>query len=170
MTKFNRKINTFYLDLDGVLADFDAFIQANMGKIYPQNDKTDDTDMWDFINKVDRFFYRLKPTPYAYRLFNLALSHADNVEILTALPSKKGVTPTARQDKIDWVRKHFTSTIPVNFGPYSKDKWKHARPGDILIDDRHDNIASWNKAGGIGILHSYYNFDATVSNLLNAVK
>lgn len=170
MAKFDRRVNTLYLDLDGVLADFDKFIHNRMGEIFPQNQNVDDSRMWNYINKVDRFFYRLEPTPYAYRLFNLALSVADNVEILTALPSKVGVTPTAREDKIEWVRKHFSKTIKVNFGPYSKDKWKHAKPSDILIDDRTDNISSWNRAGGIGILHYYSNFDRTVKLLLNAVK
>jgi len=170
MKKFNKKTNILYLDLDGVLADFDKFIEQHIKEIFPQNKNVDDSKMWEYINDVDRFFYHLDPTAYAYRLFNLALSVADNVEILTALPAKTWVTPTARQDKIDWVRKHFSKTIKVNFGPYSKDKWKHANPGDILIDDRADNISSWNSAGGIGILHYYSDFDRTVKLLLNAVK
>lgn len=35
----------------------------------------------------------------------------------------------------------------------SKDKMLLARPNNILIDDRQENIDAWTKAGGIGILH-----------------
>jgi hypothetical protein len=38
--------------------------------------------------------------------------------------------------------------IPVLFGPYSFDKYKHCTPGDILIDDRTSNCEEWRAAGG----------------------
>jgi hypothetical protein len=49
------------------------------------------------------------------------------------------------------------------FGPYSKDKHQHCRPGDILIDDRSSNIEEWQAAGGIAIHHK--NIDTTLQEL-----
>jgi hypothetical protein len=163
MNKFDRHGNTLYLDMDGVVADFDKFVFGNLSL---NNIKRN--DWMDQISRIDHFFLKLEPTPYAYRLYRLACSVADNVEFLTAFPSRRHF-PTAKEDKIDWVRKHFGDDIKVNFGPYSKDKWKHARPGDILIDDRPDNIADWNEVGGNGILHHYEDYDRTASLLHNIV-
>jgi hypothetical protein len=155
--------------MDGVLADFDKFVLDNYGRTFPQDTHVDDTKMWEYLESIDHFYFKLEPTPYAYRLYHLACFVADDVQILTAIPSR-GQAPTAKEDKQAWVNKYFSNNLRVNFGPYSKDKWKHALPGDILIDDRPDNIHSWNAAGGIGILHNYFDFDKTVEKLLDAVK
>jgi 5'(3')-deoxyribonucleotidase len=70
---------------------------------------------------------------------------------LTAVPKGNDV-PWAFYDKVVWVQNYFPD-IPVMFGPFSKDKWQHCKPGDILIDDRKSNIAEWQAAGGRPILH-----------------
>jgi 5'(3')-deoxyribonucleotidase len=75
-----------------------------------------------------------------------------NVEFLTALPSKTTM-PEAEDDKTRWIKKYFP-TYKVNFGPFSTDKWKWCKPGDILIDDRVSNIEDWyEKGNGIAILY-----------------
>lgn len=163
MPKFNRKTNVLYLDMDGVVADFDKFALQNLT---PRDLKLKNWS--EQLSKIDHFFLKLAPTPYARKLFNLAKSVADDVQFLTALPSK-GHWPHAMEDKTQWARKHFGDDVQVNFGPYSKDKWKHAAPGDILIDDRPDNIAQWNSVGGNGILHHYENYDRTAQLLHNIV-
>lgn len=66
--------------------------------------------------------------------------------------------------------KYFGDKIKVNIGPFSKDKWKHAKKGDILIDDRPDNIEEWHGAEGIGILHLYDNFENTKNKLKEHVN
>jgi hypothetical protein len=65
-------------------------------------------------------------------------------------------------DKVIWAQTNFPG-IPVMFGPYSKDKWKHCLTGDILIDDRSSNIDEWRAAGGIAIHH--IGFDTTLYEL-----
>jgi 5'(3')-deoxyribonucleotidase len=70
--------------------------------------------------------------------------------------------PWAFNDKVYWARNYF-ATIPVMFGPFSKDKHQHCQPGDILIDDRRSNIEEWRVSGGIGILHKDY--EDTVNQL-----
>jgi hypothetical protein len=55
------------------------------------------------------------------------------------------------------VKKHFGTELPVRIGPFSRDKWKHAKGGDVLVDDRPENIHDWvTKGGGHGILHTDY--------------
>jgi len=51
-----------------------------------------------------------------------------------------------------WVRRHLGDTVEVRCC-LSKEKYKHCRPGDILIDDWEKYRALWVEAGGIWITH-----------------
>jgi hypothetical protein len=171
---FNIKQNTIYVDMDGVIADFDAFVLKHMGRTYGANEPGGthkDQELWDFLENVPNLYRQLEPTPYAYDLWNLVQSFGANVEILTAIP-RRASTPasllaTSEQDKRDWMAHYFNADVKVNLGPLSKDKWKHASPGDILIDDRRDNIQDWHNVGGVAILHDYENYGATASRLID---
>lgn len=164
--QFNQKENTIYVDLDGVIADFDKFVFDNMGRTFvhevgPKGDK----EMWEFLATVSHLYYNLEPTQYAHELWAHIKSFGSNVEILTAIPRRTTIAE-AEQDKRDWVARYFGSDVKVNIGPYSRDKWKHAKPGDILIDDRSDNITDWiTKGFGCGILHNYTDHVPTVERL-----
>jgi len=81
---------------------------------------------------------------------------ADDLRFLTALPHDYSV-PYASYDKVLWATERF-ERIPVLFGPYSHDKWKHCQPGDILIDDRTSNCVEWENAGGHS--HIYRTWEA----------
>lgn len=150
--------------MDGVLADFDEMIDRIL---YSKNSlKESQLIFWDEVDKVDHFFFKLKPTPYAVKLYNLARKVCNNVQILTALPADH-VVKHARQDKENWIKKYIDQNVKVNFGPYSKDKWKHSNPGDILIDDRRSNILDWEHKGhGIGIVHYTHDYPRTERLLL----
>jgi 5'(3')-deoxyribonucleotidase len=152
-----------YLDLDGVLADFDehaSHLIAKSGKKI-----VTDSDFYDVITEDEHFFFNLKPTPYAFKLWEAAHKVSDNIQILTALPSGQAFK-NVMVDKRRWVAKHFSRTIKVNFGPFSHDKWKHAKRGDILVDDKKSNIEEWRRlGGGIGILH--YNYETTINKLMS---
>lgn len=156
--------------MDGVLADFDKFVLDNMGRTFDHQSGPADRDMWDFLSSVDRMYFNLPPTPYALDLIALATSLTANVEILTAIPRRTKML-TAEQDKRDWMEKYFSEhNLKVNIGPYSRDKWKHAKPNDILVDDRIDNIDDWvNLGNGIGIFHVYDDIQTTL-NLLRTTK
>jgi 5'(3')-deoxyribonucleotidase len=147
-------MKTIFLDMDGVVADFDKYANEILGystpggKRYPLED-------WAKISANPRFYRHLDLCPYADLLVNtvwkLAKQHGYEVKFLTAVPRANDV-PYCFQDKVEWAKENFPE-IPVWFGPYSHDKQVHCRPGDVLIDDRDDNINDWNSAGGIGILH-----------------
>jgi hypothetical protein len=164
--KFDPIKNTIYVDLDGVLADFNEFVERKMGRTFQHEiGPADDDEMWEFLKTVSHLYLQLKPTPYAFELWHEIRSCSRNVEILTAVPRRNPV-PTAMLDKKEWVSLYFSPTLAVNFGPFSKDKWTWAKNGDILIDDRTDNIRDWINCGfGIGILHDHKNFKATVEQL-----
>jgi len=146
-------MRTIYLDMDGVVADFDEYAARTLGippstGIYPN-------EVWYKLASNKRMYRDLIKTTYADELVDYCSKLCKEKEyrllFLTAVPKGNDV-PWAFYDKVIWVQRYFPD-IPVMFGPYSKDKHVHCRPGDILIDDRESNIREWRVSGGIGILH-----------------
>lgn len=168
MNNFNPRTSTIYLDMDGVLADFDAFLLAEMGRTFPHSNGPSDRKMWEFLSKVDRLYYNLPPTPYCMELVDAARSICDDVQILTAIPRRASL-PSAETDKIEWAAKHIGEDLKVNIGPFSRDKRKWAKPGHVLLDDRTDNIEGWREDGGIGILHLYEDHENSLAWLRQLV-
>ena len=150
-------MTTIYLDMDGVVADFDEYAARTLGVppsqgVYPE-------DIWNKLATNSRLYRDLIKTPYAdklvYQCSVIAKQQGYELKFLTAVPKGNDV-PWAFYDKVIWAQKYFPG-IPVMFGPFSKDKYIHCRPGDILIDDRTSNIEEWRVAGGLGILHRDFN-------------
>lgn len=140
---------TLFLDLDGVMADFDGGFPAKFG--FDHRDVPDDV-MWDAIHKDGKFFRELPPCADALDFF-ARIEHLRPV-ILTACPSGDRFADVAEQKRA-WVRIHLGARVPLVFTPGGKTKslYMH-RYGDILVDDFESNVRRWKKAGGIGIWHT----------------
>lgn len=149
-------MKTIYLDMDGVVADFDEYAARTLG--IPPSSGIYPGEVWYKLAGNARLYRDLIKTPYADELvFQCSLvAKKLNVDLkfLTAVPKGNDV-PWAFWDKVVWAQEYFPG-IPVMFGPFSKDKWQHCQPGDVLIDDRTSNIDEWRSAGGFGILHTDY--------------
>ncbi len=151
-------MNTLYIDMDGVVADFDTPARSIMQATFEENRLAEMTGRWpdhkwrEILNHKN-FFRILPKMPQADDLMYLAGRFETELgwrlRMLTAIP-KKNDFPEAFQDKIDWMMEHYPG-VRVHFGPYSQDKQHHCRPGDILVDDRTSNITEWRAVGGIGI-------------------
>ncbi|WP_457663678.1 5' nucleotidase, NT5C type [Sinorhizobium medicae] len=136
-----------YLDLDGVMADFDAHFPATFGL---DHRSLADDDMWAQINAHQSYFRDMPQCPGAKEFFD-RISWLDPI-ILTACP-KSNYQHVARQ-KREWVREHLSTTchiLPV-MGGRNKPLFMHSR-GDILIDDFERNTKAWRLEGGFAILH-----------------
>jgi 5'(3')-deoxyribonucleotidase len=146
-----------YLDLDGVMADFDGAFPAVFG--LDHRDMADD-DMWLKINGHPSFFRDLPPMEGAVEFFR-KIEHLNPI-ILTAC--HKSSYATVASQKVEWVRQHLSPSVtvlPVQGGT-SKPLFMHAR-GDILIDDYRRNTEAWDAAGGKAILHR--DFSSTTMQL-----
>lgn len=164
-------MRTIWLDMDGVFADFEVVASAIVGRQvgWGANDLT--KEEWNLLAAVPNLYRDLPVLPGSTSFMEEVINFNDEFEIkfLTAIPRIKTV-PTAREDKIAWVNEHFPG-IEVEFGPYSKDKWKHAKRLDILIDDKPSNVHEWFTMGnGISILHKGIDFRKTTKLLKQAVK
>lgn len=139
-----------FLDLDGVLADFDGYYESQFG-IRPTKDIVDPPGFWDPVKAYGGAFFRhLPPMQDARDLWLGAKRLHPNPIILTGVPWS---IPFVEDHKRDWVKHHISPLAQV-IACASKDKRKHGKPGDILIDDWHKYRHLWEEMGGVFILHT----------------
>lgn len=149
-----KKSNTFYLDMDGVVADWTSGMCEIIGRrVTDPNGRLNDQE-WQMVLDNPRVFRTLPKMPDADILVDMARRYRDlldwNLMFLTAIPHDNDMH-WAFYDKVEWARE-FYPDIPVHFGPYSRDKHLHCQPGDILVDDRPDNCSNWTNSGGTAFM------------------
>ena len=148
-----------WMDLDGVLADFDRRVELLTGK-KPTN--LSKKEMWKAIMDDSHFFLKLEWINAATPLWNLIKKY--DHAVLTGLPSRS----EGRDDKIAWVKKKCGNNTEVIVVP-KLDKQLYAASNHILVDDNQMNIDQWNAAGGIGIFHNG-DYDRTILLTKEAIK
>ena len=150
------KVRQIFLDMDGVLADFQTTCSEMLGlKIW----NTDEGHKLYDLNKREltakHMFRRLNPLPDAWKLVDYCLNSGIHTEILTAAGTVNRTLVI--RDKIDWIRRYISPywIIIPTFKGSQKAAFAHKKA--VLIDDRQRNIDAWVEAGGIGILHKTAN-------------
>jgi len=148
-----------YLDMDGVLADFNLAAELVLNATPQENYEAAQRGrwpeaQWEKLREQPRFYRTLPKTDMADQLVDLARQYRDqlgwHIAMLTAIPKNNDV-PEAFQDKVEWVQEYYPD-VPIYFGPYSQDKAQHCHTArDILVDDRKDNCDQWRQAGGQAI-------------------
>jgi hypothetical protein len=149
---------TIYVDLDGVLANFDKAAECVLktDNIYKYEFVWGPDKFWEGINTRINFFGEMEKMGDAGHLW-AKIVHLDPV-ILTALPRDNA--ERVDQQKRAWVKRHIDVVTQESLGHTqvitcsTKDKPKYCKPGDILIDDRAVNRDAWIKAGGTYIIHT----------------
>ena len=146
-------MNTFYLDMDGVVADWETAAADLVGYRSEYPERPYPPEDWEKIRSFQRIFRNMPKMHRADELVELARKFRDELEwnliFLTAVPHYNDLH-WAYYDKVMWATERYPD-IPVHFGPYSQDKRNHTTAGDILVDDRFDNCNGWREAGGIAV-------------------
>lgn len=151
-----RKAYDIYVDMDGVLTDFERRFEQFAGvspdeftsqKTIQVGKEKADEQFWDLVDKQIgvRFWAGMPWMPEGEKLYQYIKKSKPT--ILTS-PSRD---ESSRIGKGVWVKRNMPN-VPVKFGYKASGKAKYAGPNKILIDDREDNIQAWKAAGGIGIL------------------
>jgi hypothetical protein len=142
-----------YLDMDGVLADFDTAASNVLGMESAKFEFRYGTkEFWRRLDAVPNFFATFKPMPDMERLWHY-VNHLRPI-VLTALPKKD--SSVVREDKIKWIHRHLNKEVKV-LTCLTSEKSNYCQPGDILVDDRNINEEPWNAKGG----HFIHHIDAT---------
>lgn len=159
------------LDMDGVVADFNAWCSDFLGRPISWEGKDLSDEEWTALAKESNIYAKLPLIPESVELVLMAKKAARDfnmgLRFLTAIP-RRTTMPEAEQNKRDWVEKYFPG-IPVEVGPYSKDKQNWCKPLDILVDDKRENVTQWLRKGGISVYHTG-NWPATLANFEKAIK
>lgn len=161
MTGLKRNVSpvSIFLDLDGVVADFDSHADACAKK-------TPDGKMnWEAL---DFQWWVTMPAFAGAKKFYDDLKNLAPVKFLTA--------PVLSEDcfsgKAKWVQNFVPEKgrwilMDLIICP-SQDKRNLAKSGAILIDDREKNVREWVEAGGIGVHHTG-DFTKTFAEVKKAV-
>ncbi len=133
-----------FLDLDGVLADFDSGYEKLAGR---RPDRDADNADWRLIASRPDFYLNLPPTPDFVELWTYVAPRRPT--ILTGIPSS---IAQAAEQKRAWVARFCGPSVSV-ITTESKNKYRHASPGDILVDDWEKHRRAWLDAGGVWVTH-----------------
>lgn len=145
MTDTPRRLPNIFLDLDGVIADFDTHA-ITTGVRATHEEKPD-------FKQMDRVWWAEIPVFDGAFKFYKELTLYGKVRFLTAAI----MNPGCHSGKADWI---------ITFNDKGKwalkdliicprvDKPLLSMPGRVLIDDNEETIHYWNEAGGYGIHHA----------------
>ena len=144
------KISKIYVDMDGVLCNFEKRYKERYGNINDHDRRgVFRPNFTDFIQTKQ--FATLDPMPD----FNHLVTFLNSLDVPKELLSSTAYEETYHEistQKREWLKEH-SIKWPANFVPGKRHKYKYATPDSIIIDDTYSVIEDWNKAGGIGIWH-----------------
>ena len=155
-----------YLDMDGVVADFDKRFEDLSGML-PQAyvDKHGLNAFWDLIDEKHKVAF--------WRGIELMPGAVELVKFVSQYPYQMLTAPSVKKQSVIgkglWVKDKVGTLYPSKPKVfYRKAKEKHmVKPeltkNDILIDDRADTIGRWAGAGGTAIL--YQSADQVINDL-----
>jgi len=153
-----------YVDMDGVLADFDRqFWTLFDERSDVFEEKNGEKAFWDKVYSNPEFFKNLPPFHYTYKFWEEIKARSQHVMILSS-PSKRN-TLVCKEHKRSWLQKQLGDLDGTPPYIFESKKYIYACPKSILIDDYEKKIKDWRKAGGIGILHNSKEPDATIEEL-----
>lgn len=133
-----------FLDLDGVLADFDRGVKAVTGK---RPEELPMKIMWRELSRHPDFFGTLEFMHDAQELWRFCEPHEPT--ILTGLP----LGSWAPEQKRRWVAHMLGPHVRV-ITCMARDKHRYGGPGKVLVDDREKAREPWEGAGGRFVLHT----------------
>jgi hypothetical protein len=162
LSESTLKIHLF-LDLDSVLVDFMRGVeQLGYGTFKEIESTRGPNFIWKILSREGESFWKnLEWMPDGKQLYKFC--EPFHPTILSA-PTRDH---TSRTGKEIWVRQQLGPNVKLIL-ERAKDKYKHAKPGYILVDDMKPNIDGWINAGGIGILHT--SAEDTISKLQKIIK
>ena len=136
-----------YVDMDGVLVDFDGGYEKLTGMTTREADEKGPEFFWKPISKAGaKWWITLNWMPDGKQLWDYVKKY--NPELLSA-PSRE---EASKMGKRIWVKRELPGAKLILRSADKKQEF--ASPTSILIDDREKNIEQWKAAGGIGILHT----------------
>ena len=139
---------TLFVDMDGVLVDFEKGYYDLTGTPTKQYAKGD-TSFWQPISDAGASFWANLPwMPDGEELWRYIKKYRPNI---LSSPSQD---PSSKIGKEAWLKIHLQNSYNKAYFYNRANKKLFAGPNRILIDDMKQTIDEWNNAGGVGIFHT----------------
>lgn len=162
-----------FLDLDGVLVDFNKRACTLLGHCHPPKRWKWYDDFYDGFNKLDcvcnsDFWENLEWMPDGIEILNTIERYiSDNIYILTTPMPNSG----SASGKVRWIKKNmrqYSKSLIITTTP----KEIFARTDTLLIDDCTENVDKFRQAGGQTILvpRSWNSLHLLADDSINVVK
>lgn len=141
-------VGRLFLDMDGVLADFDKRAAEVFG-MPPREFEAlhGEAKFWDLLYATPDFFATFDMMPDAPLLWGRT-KHLSPT-ILTGLP--RGNWAVGQKQR--WIAAKLGPDVPV-ITCFASEKAKFCAPGDVLVDDRPKYADRWRAAGGTFVVHT----------------
>jgi hypothetical protein len=136
-----------YVDMDGVVADFEQAIINVFGEEY--SDRVADK-FWKKTCVEAEVFRKMPPILEGIEMV-ASLKNIDQVCFMTSTGGMPHHIDIAKQ-KLDWLHANKLGGFPVAFCMNTKGKGLFAQYGAVLIDDREKVCAEWERKLGRSIL------------------
>lgn len=137
-------MNQLYIDMDGVVSDFDRSIINTFGEEY--SDRIADK-FWKQTCVDAEVFRRMPPIEIGVQMVHQLIAAGHNVCFMTSTGGMPHHIDIAKQ-KLDWLHTHGLGDRPIAFCMNTQGKGLYAQPGAILIDDRQKVCDAWDANGG----------------------
>lgn len=149
------KITKIYLDMDGVIADFETEYKNMFGEL-PEETRVK-KGMPEFVVRWNQIistgiFRRLQKMPDAEILLEHLKTVSSPVYILSSTSDIESHGPVQEQ-KLEWL-KNENILYPAVLVPGKRFKQHYATKHSLLIDDTEVNVTQWLDNGGQGIVHT----------------
>lgn len=150
-----KKEKTVFMDMDGVIADFDRQYR----ELFNRDAKKDDSfTCVQFVQQQPNFFRNIPILPQGLELFNLLKNKYRVIFLTTPMTS----IDSCKRDKIEWVKENLGDHDVF----FAIDKSQFVEDDNsILIDDRRSNLENWINAGGTSI-----KFPQSNEKILNIIE
>ncbi len=142
-----------YVDMDGVVSDFDAGIADLYMKPMEKMSKLEQQEFWNHTCIETNFFAHLPPIVEGLDLVRFLIESRIDFAFLTSTGGGPRHFDIAKQ-KMEFLARNFISEVAIAFCTGTKSKASFAAPSALLIDDRLKVVDAFRAAGGCAFLFS----------------
>ena len=159
-------MSMIYVDMDGVVADFDSAIFKLFGE---DGLKKHADEFWKGTCVNAEVFRHMEPIPEGIDMVARLAAAGRKICFMTSTGGLPHHIDIAKQ-KLDWLRSQGFGIFPVAFCMNTEGKGMFAQHGRVLIDDRQKVIDAWEMNGGEGILFARANAGQIADQLVEMLE